>query len=83
LDLNDPTGFIQGLKNPLSFGFNQWFSSPYRSNQIAVHLPDELQEDLLRTDRFTLAMVRATPYVDLLNSRPVLDEPKNVRATFA
>jgi hypothetical protein len=44
-------------------GDNQWFpvTAPYRSHQIAVHLPDELEGYLLGAYGFTFAMIRATP----------------------
>jgi len=40
----------------------QWFpvAAPCRSNQITVHLSDELERYLLGAHRFTLAMIRAT-----------------------
>jgi len=48
-------------------GDNQWLSvaAPYRSHQIAVHLPDELEGYPLGAYRFTFAMIRATaePFV--------------------
>jgi hypothetical protein len=46
-------------------GYNQWFpaATPCRSNQIAVHLSDELKGYLLGAHRFTLAMIRATAEV--------------------
>ena len=42
-------------------GDDQWLPVPVpdRSNQIAVHLPDELQRYLFGTYRFTFAMIRA------------------------
>jgi hypothetical protein len=36
-------------------------AAPYRSHRIAVHLPDELEGDLLGAYGFTFAMIRATP----------------------
>ena len=40
---------------------DQWLSvpAPDRSNQIAVHLPNELQRYLFGTHCFTLAVIRA------------------------
>ena len=53
-------------------GNNQWLPVPVpeRSNQIAVHLPDELQRYLFGTYRFTFAMVRAAAEVVRFSSRP-------------
>jgi hypothetical protein len=46
-------------------GHNQWFpaAAPCRSNQITIHLSDELKGYLLGAHRFTLAMIRATAKV--------------------
>jgi hypothetical protein len=60
-----------------NIGDNQWFpvTVPYRSHQTAVHPSDELEGYLLRTHRFTLAMIRTTAKCSLAIATTMLRVP--------